>query len=106
MYVNDNKMHGSHGVHDQIQSLHHFVQGIIGALSPANHDGALTQGTLGDLMNEPVNDERNALVHDLVQIGRDPCHLRHHTNLQNRQKFSQCQGHEKKKECGSKLTHR
>ena len=55
MYVNDNKIHGSHGIHDQIQSLHHFVQGIIGALSPTNHDGKLTQGTLGDLMFEAVN---------------------------------------------------
>ena len=85
-HVNDNKIHGSHGVHNQIQSLHHFVQGIIGALSPANHDGELTQGTLGDLMLEAVNDERNALVHHLVQIGRDTCHFRHHANLQNRKK--------------------
>ena len=86
MYVNDNKIHGSPGVHNQIQSLHHFVQGIIGALSPTNHDGALTQGTLGNLMYKAVNDERNALVHHLVQIGRDPCHLHHHANLQNRKK--------------------
>ena len=97
MNVNDNKIHGSHGVHNQIQSLHHFVQGIIGALSPTNHDGALTQGTLGDLMYEPVNDKRNALVHHLVQIGRDTRHFRHHANLQNRKKvFFQRQGHEKK----------
>ena len=85
MYVNDNKIHGSHGVCNQIQSVHDFVQGIIGALSSANHDGALTQGTLGNLMYEAVNDKRNALVHHLVQIGRDPCHFRHHANLQNRQ---------------------
>ena len=88
-------MHGSHGVHDQIQSLHHFVQGIVGALSPTNHDGELTQGTLGDPMLKAVNDERNALVHHLVQIGRDTCHFCHHANLQNRKKFSQHQGHEK-----------
>ena len=86
IYINDNKIHGSHGIHDQIQSLHHFVQGIIRTLSPTNHDGALTQRTLGDLMLEAVNDERNALVHHLVQIGRDTCHLRHHANLKNRKK--------------------
>ena len=90
-------MHGSHGVHDQIQSLHHFVQGIVGALSPTNHDGELTQGTLGDPMLKAVNDERNALVHHLVQIGRDTRHFHHHANLQNRKKsFFQHQGHEKK----------
>ena len=97
MYVNDNKIHGSHGFGDQIQSPHDFVQGIIGALSPANHDGALTNGTLGELMYEPVNDKGNALVHHLVQIGRDTRHLRHHTNLKKQKKsLSQCQGHEKK----------
>ena len=98
MNVNDNKRHGSHGVHDQIQSLHDFVQGIIGALSPANHDGAFTHGTLGELMFEPVNDKGNALVHHLVQIGRDTRHFRHHANLKNQKKsFFQRQGHEKKK---------
>ena len=87
MYVNDNKIHGSHGIHDQIQSLHHFVQGIVGGLSPANHHGALTNGTLGDLtLVEAVNDKGNALVHHLVQIGRDTRHFRHHANLQNRKK--------------------
>ena len=86
MYINDNKIHGSHGFGDQIESLHDFVQGIIGALSPTNHDGKLTQGTIGNLMSEAVNDERNALIHHPVQIGRDPRHLHHHANLQNRQK--------------------
>ena len=86
MYIHDNKMHGSHGIHNQIESLHHFVQGIIGALSPANHDRAFTHGTLGELMFEPVNDERNPLIHHLVQIGRDTGHLRHHANLKTRKK--------------------
>ena len=96
MYIHDNKMHGSHGIHNQIESLHHFIQGIVAALSPANHDRAFTHGTLGELMFEPVNDERNPLIHHLVQIGRDPCHLRHHANLKNRKKsLSQRQGHEK-----------
>ena len=86
MYIHDNKLHGSHGFGDQIESLHHFIQGIVRTLPPANHDGTLTHGTIGDLMNEPVNDERNALVHHLVQIGRDTCHLRHHANLKNQKK--------------------
>ena len=86
MYIHDNKMHGSHGIHDQIESLHDFVQGIIGALSPANHDGAFTHGTVGELMFEPVNGKSNALVHHPVQIGRDPCHFHHHANLKTRQK--------------------
>ena len=86
MNVNDNKIHGSHGIHNQIQSLHDFVQGIIGSLSPTNHDGELAQGTLGDLMLEAVNDERNPLVHHPVQVGRDTRHLRHHANLKNQKK--------------------
>ena len=95
MYVNDNKIHGSHGFGDQIESLHDFIQGIVRTLPPANHDGTLTHGTIGDLMNEPVNDERNALVHHLVQIGRDTRHLRHHANLKPEKNISQRQGHEK-----------
>ena len=86
MYIHDNKMHGSHGFGDQIESLHHFVQGIIGTLPSTNHDGALTQRTLGELMHKAVNDKRNALVHHPVQIGRDPCHLHHHANLKKTEK--------------------
>ena len=96
MYIDHNKSHMRYGIHNQVQSLHHFIQGIVGTLSPANHHGALTHGTLGDLMYEPVNDERNALVHHLVQIGRDTRHLRHHANLKTEKKFFQRQGHEKK----------
>ena len=87
MYINDNKIHGSHGFGDQIESLHHFIQGIVRTLPPANHDGALTQGTIGNLMYKAVNDERNALVHDLVQIGRDTRHFRHHANLKTEKSF-------------------
>ena len=97
MYINDNKIHGSHGFNDQIESFHHFIQGIVRTLPPANHDGALTQGTFGDLMHEPVNDERNPLIHDFVQIGRDTGHLRHHANLRKKKTFFQHPGHETKK---------
>ena len=86
MYIYDNKFHGSHGFGDQIESLHDFIQGIVAALPPANHDGTLTHGTLGDLMYKAVNDKRNALVHHLVQIGRDTRHLRHHANLKPEKK--------------------
>ena len=99
MYINDNKIHGSHGFCDQIQSLHDFIQSIIRPLPPTNHDGTLPNGTLGDLMDEPINDKSNALVHHLVQIGRDTRHLRHHANLKKKQKknVSQYPGHERKK---------
>ena len=102
MYINDNKIHGSHGFNDQVQTFHHFVQGIVGTLPPTNHDGALPNGTLGDLMHEAVDDKSNALVHDSVQIGRDTGHLRHHANLKTEKKnVSQYPGHEKKKKNGS-----
>ena len=97
MYINHNKIHGSHGFDDQVQAFHDFIQGIIGALPPANHHGALTQGTLGDLMYEAVNDKRNPLIHDFVQIGRDTGHLRHHANLRKKKTFFQHPGHETKK---------
>ena len=86
MYINYNKIHSGHDIVNQIESLHDFVQRIVGTLSPANHHGVLTHGTILKLLLEPVNDERNALVHHLVQIGRDPCHLHHHANLQNQTK--------------------
>ena len=105
MHINDNEIHGSHGIHNQIESLHHFVQGIVAALSPANHDRAFPNGTLGDLMDEPVDDKSNPLVHDFVQIGRNTRHLRHHANLKKQKKnVSQYPGHKKKKNGSSSLT--
>ena len=86
MYINDNKIHGSHGFSNQVQAFHHFIQSIVRTLPPANHDGALPNGTLGDLMNEPVDDKGNPLVHHFVQIGRDTGHLRHHANLKKQKK--------------------
>ena len=86
MYINDNKIHGSHGFSDQVQAFHHFVYGVVRTLSPANHDGALPNGTLGNLMNEPVDDKSNPLIHHFVQIGRDTGHLCHHANLKKQKK--------------------
>ena len=88
MYIDHNKIHVCHDIHNQIQSLRDFVQGIVSGLPPANHHGALTQGTFGDLTLEAVNDKGNALVHHLVQIGRDTRHLRHHANLKPEKSFS------------------
>ena len=96
MYINYNKIHSGHDIVNQIESLHDFVQRIVGTLSLANHHGVLTHGTILKLLLEPVNDERDPLIHHLVQIGRDPCHLHHHANLQKPdKKFFQGQGHEK-----------
>ena len=101
MHINDNEIHGSHGFSNQVQSLHDFVQGIVRPFSPANHHGALPNGTLGDLMDKPIDDKGNPLVHDFVQIGRDTRHLRHHANLKKIEKnVSQYPGHEKKKKGG------
>ena len=97
MYINDNKIHGSHGFSDQIQSLHDFIQSIVRTLPPANHDGTLPNGTLGNLMDKPVDDKSNPLVHHFVQIGRDTGHLRHHANLKPEKNVSQYPGHETKK---------
>ena len=81
MYVNHNKIHSRHDIMNQIESLHDFVQRIVGTLSSANHDGVLTHGTVLQLLLKPVNDKRDPLVHDTVQIGWDTCHLHHHANL-------------------------
>ena len=58
-------------------------------MPPSRHslDGALTNGALGILLYEPVDDKGNALVHHLVQIGRDMRHFRHHANLKPEKKF-------------------
>ena len=90
MYVNHHKIHGFHDIHDQVQSLHNFIHRIVSGLPPSNHDRALTQGTLGDPMLELVDDKRNALVHQVVQVRGLPRHFRRHANLQtNTKKDSQ-----------------
>ena len=84
---NMNQSHGIHRMHTQINPLHHFVQGVVRRLSPADHNRALTNGTVGDLTLEAVNNERDALVQQVVQVRGDPRHLRHHPNLQPDNKF-------------------
>ena len=88
MNVNNYKLHGSHYIHAQINPFHDFVQGVVGSFPPANHDGALTQGTMGDLALESVNDKGDALVQQVVQVRGDTGHLRHHANLSEKIKFS------------------
>ena len=81
MNVNDHKFHGGHNLHNQIQSLHDFINGVVSGLPSTNHDGALTHGTVGDLTLESVDDKRDALFHQVVQVRGDTRHLRHHPNL-------------------------
>ena len=97
MNINHNKIHGCRDIHNQVQAFHHFVQRIVGGLPPVNHDGALSNGTVGELVFDGVNHKRNALVHQAVEIGGLTRHFHHHANLKPRKKNSQSQGHEKKK---------
>ena len=64
------------------------VNGIVRGLPPSNHDGTFSNGTLGDPMFELVNDKRNALVHQVVEIGGLTHHFHHHANLKPREKSS------------------
>ena len=89
MYIDYNKIHGFHDIHDQVQAFHDFVNSIIGGLPPSNHDRAFSNGTLGDPMFELVNDKRNAFVHQVVEIGGLKRHFHHHANLSPRKKDSQ-----------------
>ena len=42
---------------------------------------------MGNLTFKPLNDECDPFIHQLVQIGGDTGHLRHHANLQPDNKF-------------------
>ena len=106
MYIDYNKIHGCRDIHNQVQTFHDFVQRIVGGLPPANHHGKLTNGTVGELVFDGADHERNALVHQAVEIGGLPRHFRHHANLKTPEKHSQCQGHEKKKISNHIFTHR
>ena len=84
MYINNNKIHSRHDIMNQIESLHDFIQGIVRALSPANHHRVLAHGTILQLPLEPLNDEGNPLVHEIVQVGWNTRHLHHHANLKRK----------------------
>ena len=87
MYIYYNKLHGCHDIHDQVHSFHHFVNRVIRLLPIANHHRALSHRTLGDLVFKLVNHKGNALVHELVQIGMDARHFRHHANLKPKKRY-------------------
>ena len=87
MYIHHmNQSHGIHCSNDQVHASHHFIDGVVRRLSPADHDWALTHGTVGDFIFEGVNDKGNTLVHEIVQVGGHSGHLRHHPNLKKRVK--------------------
>ena len=65
------------------------VDRVIGGLPPANHDGTFSHGTVRDLTLVSLNDERNALVHQVVQVRWLTRHFRHHANLKPEKKDSQ-----------------
>ena len=60
------------------------VNGIVRGLPPSNHDGTFSNGTLGDPMFELVNDKRNALVHQVVEIGGLTRHFHHHAKTKKK----------------------
>ena len=95
MYINHNKIHSRHDIINQIESLHDFVQRIVGTLSPANHHGVLTHGTILKLLLEPVNDERDPLVHQSIQVRLGTRHFYHHANLKNKKNISVSRSQEK-----------
>ena len=101
-------IHGFHDMVNQIESLHDFIQGIISAFSPTNHDGALTHGRLRDPIFELINEKSNALVHQVVQVRLCMGHFCHHANLKPNKKNVFSQPPVPKKDNGSlkKITHR
>ena len=84
MYIDDNKIHGCRDIHNQIDSLHHFIQRVIRGLPPTNHHRQLTHGTVGELMLEGADHVRNPFVHQTVEVGGLPRHFRHHANLKKK----------------------
>ena len=103
-YINDNKIHGIHDIVNQVQSVHYFVYGVIGGLSLANHNRTLTHRMLFKPSIKLINDERDPLVHQSIQVRFGTRHFYHHANLKNKKTF-QCPGHKKRIPL-QKLTHR
>ena len=65
-----------------VQSVHHFVNSIIGWLPSPNHDWALTNGTIGYSVLKPIDGKSNPFIHKIVQVDGVVSHFHHHTNLQ------------------------
>ena len=69
MYIyNMNQSHGIHRTNNQVHAFHDLVNGVVRRLSPANHDRALTHGTVGDLTFESLDDKGNTLIHEIFQV--------------------------------------
>ena len=75
VYIHENKIHGIHDFVNQVQSDHHFVHGVIGGLSLANHNRTLTHRTLFKPSMKLVNDEGYSLVHQSIQVRLGARHL-------------------------------
>ena len=55
MYIHNHKSHRIHDINDQVYTLYHFINRVIGGLPPADHHGTPTQGTIRDLVLKPAN---------------------------------------------------
>ena len=75
VYIHDNKIHGIHDIVNQVQSVHYFVHGVIGGLSLANHNWALTHRMLLKPSIKLINDEGYSLIHESVQVRLGARHL-------------------------------
>ena len=84
MNINYNKIHGCHHFHHQVQTLHDFIDCVVGPLSSADHHRALSYRAVRDPIFKLVDHEGNTLIHQVIQIGRVTGHLCHHSNLKKR----------------------
>ena len=73
MYIHWNKIHGFHDIHNQFQSLHDLVCGVIGGLSSTNHDWAMSNGIMGKSALKLSDHKGNPLIHEFVQVGGVAC---------------------------------
>ena len=87
-YIHDNKIHGIHDFVNQIQSRHDFIHGVVGGLSSANHNRALTYRMLFKPSIKLVNDKGYSLIHKIVQVRLGARHLYRHTNLKKPKNMS------------------
>ena len=81
MYIHNNVSHRFHDLHHTVYSSHDLAHGIIGRFPSPNHDRALTNGTIGYSVQKPVNDKRDTLVHEVVQVRGLKSHFHRHAIL-------------------------
>ena len=73
MYIHWNKIHGFHDIHNQFQSLHDFVYGVIGGLSSPNHHRAMSNRVMGESALKLADHNSDTLIHEVVQVGDVAC---------------------------------